>query len=455
MGDQKIKHYNYIIIGGGIVGSGILRDLSLHDQSALLIDKKDFNSQTSQSSSKMLHGGIRYLENLDFALVLEALREKNHWLKVAPDACYEEEFHFPIYKESKYPFWMLRIGLFLYDLLSFFKNTPHATITGRSLSEKVGFLKQENLKGVGVYCDAVVDDAKLGLDCIYDALNNPKVDAINYKEVIEVSKTQEGYCVKVKDTLNGAINQFHCQSVLFATGPFTDQVMKKLNLPWQPRIVPSKGSHIWLSARDLNIKKSVVLQTKDERVIFIIPQGDYILVGTTENVLEADENYFDLKPSQTEIDYLVEHINEYFPGNKITESKIVASYAGVRPLVKKAGKNSSKLSRHHQVIQVMPNMFAIIGGKYTTFRVMAADIVKKAFKANHTRYHSNLSLAPLKSKSIAPWLQSFNKEMVDEIIEKEKVRTFEDLYRRRLSLHDLDNLPEWLTDYQERLKSRR
>lgn len=117
--------YSTIIIGGGIVGAGVFRDLSLHDIDCLIIDKKDFSSQTSSKSSKMLHGGIRYLENFDFPLVWEALHEKNLWLKIAPHLCFEEKFYLPIYSDSIRPKWMIRIGLFLYDLLSSFENSPY------------------------------------------------------------------------------------------------------------------------------------------------------------------------------------------------------------------------------------------------------------------------------------------------------------------------------------------
>ena len=136
MGNKKIEtHYSNIIIGGGIVGAGILRDLALHDKKTLLIEKGDFSSQTSQGSSKMLHGGIRYLENFDFALVFEALREKKNWLRIAPHISTEIKFYLPVYKYSKWPLFFLRIGLFIYDFLSLFKNPPYKILNKKETIE--------------------------------------------------------------------------------------------------------------------------------------------------------------------------------------------------------------------------------------------------------------------------------------------------------------------------------
>ena len=178
--DSISDSYDVAIIGGGIVGAGIFRDLSLHGAKCLLVDKNDFTSQTSQNSSKMLHGGIRYLENLDFELVWEALHEKNLWLRIAPHLCFEKDFHFPVYKDSPKPLWMVRIGLMLYDFLSNFLNKPHSILSPKELHDKFPTLNREKLKGIGVYHDVVVDDAKLTLEVIYDALLEKKGSAINY-----------------------------------------------------------------------------------------------------------------------------------------------------------------------------------------------------------------------------------------------------------------------------------
>lgn len=441
LGNESLKsHYTHIIVGGGIVGSGIFRDLSLHDEDALLIDRGDFNSQTSQSSSKMLHGGIRYLENFDFSLVKEALHEKKTWTTLSPHLTREEMFIIPVYKESKWPLFFVRIGLFLYDLLSYFKNPRFYTMNKKQTLNKLPELKSHNLRGAGVYSDAIVEDSKLGLECIYDSIND-KCDAFNYISLTKVEKQDKGFKLTLIDQINHISHQVTCENLIFAVGPFTDEVLKKLGIKWEPVMIPSKGSHIWISKDSLNISQPMVLQTHDGRIIFVIPQRDAILIGTTEIALSEKEELFNIKASDKEIDYILQNINEYFPSANITQENIIRSFAGVRPLVKDGSKHRSKVSRHHKIFEPEENIFVICGGKYTTFRVMAQDIVKRIFKKQNKKYYKNLSLTPFKKKStIGMQLEAFvSKEQIQKIIDKECPKTLEDILIRRLSLIDLND----------------
>lgn len=451
MGKQKIKHYSHIVIGGGIVGAGVFRDLSLHNESVLLLDRGDFNSQTSQSSSKMLHGGIRYLENMDVFLVKEALFEKNHWLKVAPHLAKEKRFYLPIYKESKYPLWMLRAGLHLYDLLSGFKNTPHEVINKKQTLKEIPGIKEDGLKGAGIYSDGIVDDSKLGLECIYDGLSNPQAQALNYHEVNAIHEASDSpfvYTVEVTDCLTNEKKSFTCDHIIVSVGPFTDRFMQQMQIPWEPVMLLSKGSHLWIKKEKIQIEHPMVLQTKDQRIIFVIPQRDAILIGTTELELAEDEEIFNIQASQQEIEYLLDNVNEYFPNAQITIHDILNTYCGVRPLVK-SGTSSSKTSRNHKIYNPLKNLLVICGGKYTTFRVMAQDVTKMAMQSLNHKYNPSLSLRPFKTTSIIKSLHdktnenSKNKvsdETLLEIIEKEKVRTIDDLVKRRLSVISKDQL---------------
>lgn len=441
MGHESLKtFYTHVIVGGGIVGSGILRDLSLHDEDALLIDKGDFNSQTSQSSSKMLHGGIRYLENFDFSLVKEALHEKNTWTQLAPDLTKEEMFIIPVYKESKWPLFFVRIGLFLYDLLSFFKNPRFYTMNKMQTLNKLPELKDHNLRGAGVYSDAIVEDSKLGLECIYDSIND-KCDAFNYIELIKLERKQDKYLLTLKDQIEHTTKQVECKNLIFSVGPFTDIVMKKLGITWDPVMIPSKGSHIWIERDSLKINQPMVLQTHDGRIIFVIPQRDAILIGTTEIALKEDEDIFNIQASQDEINYILRNINEYFPKANITEKHIIRSFAGVRPLVRDGSKHRSKVSRHHKIFEPEDNIFVVCGGKYTTFRIMAQDIVKKVFAKETKKYHKDLSLRPFKKQSVIGMnIDSYiDKKQIEEIIQNEKPRKVEDILLRRLSLIDMND----------------
>lgn len=181
--------YKTVIVGGGIVGAGIFRDLAMHGVETLLVEAGDFSSQTSERSSKMLHGGIRYLENMDFPLVFEALHEKNLWLKLTPHLTREVPFYMPVYKDSKRPLWMIRIGLFLYDFLSSFKNSPFSTRTKEECLNDIKNLNPEGLSGAGVYYDGIMDDSKITLEVIYDALEETNTYAVNHTKVINVKRS--------------------------------------------------------------------------------------------------------------------------------------------------------------------------------------------------------------------------------------------------------------------------
>ena len=442
-----MKIFDVIIIGGGINGAGLLRDLALNGVSALLLDKADFSSQTSQSSSKMLHGGIRYLENMDFGLIKEALEEKNLWLKLAPHLCFEREFYLPTYKNSKYPLWMLKIGLFTYDLLSGFKNQPHATLNREETLKVLPDLNEKGLVGAGKYYDGVVDDSKMTLECIYDALQEENIEALNYHEVIKVEDIESGHNVTYKNRM-GDVFTAKCKQLVFTTGPFTDKLLNQLEIPWKPQLLPSKGIHLWIKKGRIAAKGSVVLTTPDNRVIFVIPQRDSILVGTTET--KITEDIFNIKAHPEEIKYLLSILNEYFPKSKLTDEDIISTFAGVRPLVKEDGasENLGKTSRFHKIFRPNHKIYVLIGGKYTTFRRMTQELAQEITARVGKIYHPNHTLNSLRQKSLYPTFGEKPKldlELIKKIIAEEKVVTFEDLMHRRLSV--LENL-ETLSEFQ-------
>ena len=449
------EHFQIAIIGGGIVGSGLFRDQALHGLKSILIEQADFNSQTSAGSSKMLHGGIRYLENLDFALVFEALQEKNLWLKLAPHATKEIPFMLPVYKNSKWRLIFVRIGLFLYDLLSLFKNTSHRSYSKKQTLEKLKGIKATGLTGSGLYYDGVVDDHKLGLDCIYDGLNNESCEALNYTKLMKFEKINGKFQLKLKNVLTQEELSITTDALQFATGPFTDIAMKELGVSWSPIILPSKGSHLWLSKDSLDVKHAMVLQTNDSRVIFVIPQRGAILVGTTEIPIDEQEEILDIKPSDSEINYLLEVVNEYFPEANVSHRHILSSFCAVRPLVK-TGESSAKVSRNHKIYEIDENAFVIAGGKYTTFRKMAEDLNRKTFKILGLKYNKDLSKSPFKRTSVISNAidDEITIDKLNKIIKTEKVHTYEDLTKRRLSLTTESNLSSSEKDALEAIKKR-
>ena len=432
-----MKSYEVLIVGGGINGCGLLRDLALNGVTTLLIEKGDFSSQTSQGSSKMLHGGIRYLENFDFALVQEALEEKNLWLKLTPHLCFERDFYLPLYNYSKYRPFMLKAGLFLYDFLSHFQNRPHGMLSARETLEKIPSLDSKGLLGAGKYYDGIVDDAKLSLECLYDGLLEPCADALSYHEVLKTHKGKDGYEVTFRSVISGEEFTVKTKFLVFTTGPFTDKLLPKLNIPWTHQLVPSKGIHLWLKEGSIEAKGSVVLTTRDNRVVFVIPQRNSILVGTTETPVDMD--MFNIQATQKEVDYLLSVLKQYFPKASLNESSIISTFAGIRPLVREEGTNEAlgKVSRFHKIFRPDERTYVLLGGKYTTFRKMTQELASEIVPRLGRRYQPNLTLNPLRQKSIMP---TFGKKpqvslsMIKEIISTERVTTFDDLIKRRLSL---------------------
>ena len=432
-----MKDYDVVIVGGGVNGCGLLRDLALNGVKALLIDKGDFSAQTSAASSKMLHGGIRYLENFDFGLVQEALEEKNLWLKLTPHLCFEREFYLPLYRYSKYTPWMLKAGLFLYDFLSHFQNKPHDMLSAEETMKLLPSLDPKDLRGAGKYFDGVVDDAKLSLECLYDALLEPQVEALSYHEVTKTLDIGEGYEVTFRDCLRPVEQTVRAQFVVFLTGPFTDKLLPQLNIPWSPQLIPSKGIHLWLKTGSIDVQGSVVLTTKDNRVVFIIPQRDHILVGTTET--PVDQEIFNIKATPQDVTYLMGVLKQYFPNAELNDSSIISTFAGVRPLAREHGPDSTlgKVSRHHKIFRPTANSYVMIGGKYTTFRKMTQELAQEIVPRLGLRYKPNLTLNPLRQHSLMPTFgkrPALTLELVKQIIATERVTTFEDLVKRRLSL---------------------
>lgn len=435
-----MRQFEVLIVGGGINGCGLLRDLALNGVKTLLIEKGDFSSQTSEGSSKMLHGGVRYLENMDFALVQEALEEKNLWLKLAPHVCFEREFYLPLYDYSKYSPWMLKAGLFLYDFLSHFQNQPHRMFNPDETLKLIPSLSSKGLRGAGMYFDGVVDDAKLSLECLYDALLEDCASALSYHEVFETKRVQDGYEVSFRSRMNEKIETVFTKELVFTTGPFTDELLPKLKIPWKPQLVPSKGIHLWLKKDAIKAQGSVVLTTRDNRVVFVIPQREAILVGTTET--PVDQEIFDIKATQKEISYLLGVLKQYFPDSEISEEKIISTYAAVRPLARADDGSSEalgKVSRFHKILRPDSHTYVLIGGKYTTFRRMVQEIAQEIVPKLGRRYSPNLTLNPLRQKSLMPTFgekPEISLELIDRIIAEEFVTTKEDLIKRRLSVLD-------------------
>lgn len=427
-------HYDVMIVGGGIVGAGLFRDLSLHDVHTLIVDAGDFASQTTQSSSKMLHGGIRYLEHMDFDLIHEALHEKNLWLESASHLCYETSFVLPVFENSPRSLPLVKGGLFIYDLLSKFQNSRHRTLTVEETLKYLPGLKTQGLKGAGLYYDAIIDDARLCLEVILDGLkvSNYKNTACNYMTFENIHRFHDRYLeVEVFDRINQVKRKVTVKDLIFATGPFTDQVLGKIQkLLWRPVLVPSKGSHLWIRKNSLKIIKPMTMTHRDGRIIFIIPQRDKILVGTTE--VMSSQAPFNLMISKEEIHYLLEAVNNYFPRAEISEDDILSTFAGTRPLVREGEVRLQTITRKHKIFRPQKNIYCIVGGKLTTFRTMGQEITREICLKRKISYSSRTSRRSLSCRRDLFKDRPPNAEELESILKDEFPRTFQDLLKRRM-----------------------
>jgi glycerol-3-phosphate dehydrogenase len=390
------REYDIAIIGGGITGAGIARDAAMRGLSVALVDAKDFSSGTSSRSSKMLHGGIRYLEQFHLGLVFEASQERRlHSEKLCPHLAEPVPYMIPIYPWSPHGRMAVSIGVLLYDALALFRN--HGT---RFLSRQQSVLEEPNLevnglKGSVVFHDVVMDDARITIENLRSAAFHGAVVA-NYVVVRGFEKNSSGkicgFWAKDDSLDDGADFLVKAKLVVNATGPWSDYIRKLDKPEAQTRLRPTKGVHLILPPERLGKKHAFVLTAKkDDRVFFSVPWFGRTLVGTTDTDYkpEADGDLHAIHATQNEIDYLMEGVKRTFPGADVTQKDILSTFAGVRPLVADpTSANPSAISREHLIWEEASGLLCIAGGKYTTYRTMAQQLVDRAVRILRGNFNS-------------------------------------------------------------------
>jgi glycerol-3-phosphate dehydrogenase len=391
----KEQEFDLLIIGGGITGAGIARDAAKRGLSVAMIESRDYCSGTSSKSSKMLHGGIRYLEQFHLALVFEASQERRlHSNLLSPHLAQPVPFLIPVYPWSPHGMLAISAGVFLYDTLALFRNHGTRVLSKETALKEEGRLEGKNLKGGVVYHDVVMDDARLGLENVRSAAHHGAV-TVNYMNVRGFDKDGSGKIrgAWVRDAVSsGADFLVRAKSFVNATGPWSDYIRRLADPEATPRLRPTKGVHLILPRESLGHKHGFVLTAKaDNRVFFSIPWFDRTLVGTTDTDYkpESDGPLHEIQANQNEIDYLMEGVKRTFPGADVSAADINSSFAGLRPLVSSGDSNNpSAVSREHEIWQEDSGLFTIAGGKYTTYRTMAAQMVDQVVKYMRKEYTS-------------------------------------------------------------------
>ncbi|HXM39518.1 MAG TPA: glycerol-3-phosphate dehydrogenase [Gemmatimonadales bacterium] len=373
-----------LVIGGGITGTGIARDAALRGFRTALVDKADFGAGTSSQSSRLIHGGIRYLEQGALRLVFEASGERRVLLRIAPHLVRPLSFLFPVYRGGRVPAWKLRAGMWLYDLLGVFRNARrHRWLRPKRVRRVEPALRDRGLVGAALYYDAQTDDARLVLATARSAARAGALVA-NYAEVTSLLKPDGRVRgATVRDVLTGETRTIRALVVVNAGGPWVD-ALRRLDDPGAPPLLRlTKGAHVAVQRRRIGNEHAVTLLSQiDGRVIFVIPWGDLSYVGTTDT--DADSSPDAVRATAEDVTYLLRSANAAFPDAHLTPNDVVSVWAGLRPLLRQDDSTApSQLSREHRVVESAQGLITIAGGKLTTYRVMARDVVDRVAARLH------------------------------------------------------------------------
>jgi len=381
--DLETKNFDLFIIGGGINGAGVARDASLRGMKVGLIESQDFAAGTSSRSSKLIHGGIRYLENMEFKLVFEALNERTKLFEMTPHLVHHLRFMIPVYKSSRVSLWKMGMGMWLYDILALFQAPEmHETLSPIEALHRMPSLKDADLVGACVYSDAYMDDARLVYETLRSANEKGAVCA-NYVKAVgaDFDENQKIQRVLCEDQMTQRKFYVRAKHFVSCVGPWTDQLAEKLDPKWKKILRPTKGIHITLPRHRLKMENAVVMGAeKSDRIVFGIPRHEMLLFGTTDTDYQESPEKVSVTPE--DVRYLLQIIESYFPGAKITEQDITSSYAGVRPLVYDGASTEGKTSREHVIFKDDHHVHYVAGGKYTTYRLIADQVVEFILKGS-------------------------------------------------------------------------
>jgi glycerol-3-phosphate dehydrogenase len=377
-------HYDIVVIGGGINGAGIARDAALRGAKVILLEKNDFGGGTSSWSSRLIHGGLRYLEHGEIPLVFESLHERRYLRELASHLVRGLKLSIPIYADSQRGKFLIRLGMLVYDLLSIRKKLPkHRMLTARELLLEEPGLREEGLTGGAQYFDAQVTFAeRLVIENVIAAQEAGAV-VRNHNKVIGITvRDQEVRSVQFVDQNSGVETEISARVVVNAAGPWVDRVLATVNREMKPVMGGTKGSHIVVSRFPGTPSSAFYVEArKDGRPFFIIPWNDLVLIGTTDIRCQGDPG--DVTASAEEVDYLVEETNAVFPSAGLSRASIHYAYAGVRPLPRHDKGPESAITRKHIILThrgLAKGLISIIGGKLTTYRNLAELVVNKSMR---------------------------------------------------------------------------
>lgn len=379
--------FDLVVIGGGITGAGIVWDATLRGLRVLLLEQNDFASGTSSKSTKLIHGGLRYLKQLKFKQVYEVGRERAIVHKIARFLVRPEKMLLPVYKNGSLNRIMAGIALAVYDTLAGVKKSDsYIFLNAKKTSELEPLLPNSNLLGSFLYAEYQTDDNRLTWSLIQSAIEKGAL-CLNYAKVVKLNTDESSkICSLVfEDIFSSNKTQINTPLIINAGGPWVMDVIELDPFPPKKGLLLSKGTHIVFSHSKLPLQHALYFDDEEKnRMIFAIPRDGITYVGTTDLAFYGDKNRID--SSKSEIDYLLNTLNSKFPDLAISNKDILSSWVGVRPLIKEMGKISTEVSRKDEIFISKSGLISIAGGKLTGFRKMAEKVINQVFKLHNDKF---------------------------------------------------------------------
>lgn len=387
----RAECFDVLVIGGGITGAGVARDAALRGLRVALVEQHDFASGTSSRSSRLVHGGVRYLEHGALRMVFESSAERRTLLRIAPHLVRPLAFTWPVYRGARIPRWKLALGLTAYDALALFRNVGrHERLSARAVMEREPRLRSDELTGGASYWDAATDDVRLTLANVRAAEVAGAV-VLNHAQVVAIEPFRAGSrAVHVHDAIGDEAIEVRARVVVSAAGPWSDGVERLVRTDAPRGVRGSRGVHVSVARDRVGNREAVtLLAPQDGRVMFVLPAGEQTIIGTTDSydVVAPDE----VRASERDVAYLLDAANHHFPAAALTREDVIAAWAGLRPLAVDDDSTDSSAShsvagpgnasREHAIAETAPGFVRVTGGKLTTYRSMAQEVVDRVQRA--------------------------------------------------------------------------
>ena len=394
------QDYDLVVIGAGINGAAIAREAALQGTRTLLIDKGDFGSGTSSWSSRLMHGGLRYLEFMEFALVHESLRDREALFGIASHLVKPLPFVVPLYGHNHKPGWMMRVGMAMYDALSWNKSVPrHRKLNKKAMAVELGGLDTTSLGGGLHYYDGQVEFAeRLVVENVIDAARHGATVRNHTQAVALTTQGSTVTGVELQDVLTGRTASVRARVVVNAAGPWVDEVLVGSSPSMSRLIGGTKGTHAVVGPFPGAPTCAVYYEARsDNRAVLVIPWRGYFLIGTTDDRFEGDLDT--VAATQDEVDYILAETNELIPGAGLTRESVVMTYAGVRPLPFQADGDTRAISRSHDIVDhgELEGLISVVGGKLTPHLSLAEETLTMAYrkmKLGKPTYHARNTPLP-------------------------------------------------------------